>query len=192
MVRLQPSMLLLLLGTPCLLGSEPDSGFFRVEEVSGKWLMLDAEGKPVYLRGLNHFGDGSHMPWNLKQRDEDAAAWRRSLPGRLRQWGFNYLPPSIGPSAIDPARVGNRNTRLVTRTKEWPAEHYAELGFPFTLFLEVPKQYMAGANMPDVFGQDFRKAVDERCQEVCGFLKDDPNLIGYHFCHNPSLESGSA
>ncbi|MEM8955067.1 MAG: hypothetical protein AAGD22_13025 [Verrucomicrobiota bacterium] len=161
--------------------------FFHLDEQEGRWQLIDPEGNPFFLRGLNHFGDGTHMPWNLEESWGDAASWRRGLPDRLREWGFNYLPPSIGPSHIDPAKTGGAKERskLVTRVPEWSASDFSEVDFPFTIFLEYPMQYMAGPNLPDVFSQEFRDAVDERCREVCLPLKDNPNLIGYHFCHNP-------
>ncbi|MEM9587081.1 MAG: hypothetical protein AAGA03_07345, partial [Planctomycetota bacterium] len=55
----------------------------------------------------------------------------------------------------------------------------------FTIFLEYPKQYMAGRGMPDVFSDTFKEAVNNRCREVCQPLANHPRLIGYHLCHNP-------
>ena len=172
--------------------------FFRVEERGGKWRLLDPDGKPFYLRGLNHYGDGTYMPWNVEARYGNVESWRRELPQRVRAWGFNYLPPSIGPSRIDPTRMTrewveanrSRNNRgLVTRTSEWDASDFAELDFPFTIFLEYPRQYMAGRNLPDVFSDAFKDAVDARCRDVCLPLRENRNLIGYHFCHNPPWHS---
>ena len=168
--------------------------FFRVEQVDGKWRLVDPEGNPFFLRGLNHYGDGSHMPWNLESTHGTVEAWRASLPPRLSEWGFNYLPPSIGPSAIDPSSRSEAEARLqrnkpngglVTRTPEWTPQQFASLDFPFTIFLEYPRQYMAGPGLPDVFSEDFARSVDEKCREVCAPLKDNRMLIGYHFCHNP-------
>ena len=191
MNRLFSTLLFALLLCEPVLGAN----FFRVEKNdSGDWRLLDPEGKPFYLKGLNHYGDGTHMPWNLAERYGDAAAWRKALPGRLKEWGFNYLPPSIGPSAINPAtlseadRIANRlkiHTGLVTRTPEWSAEEFAAVDYPFTIFLEYPRQYMAGPKLPDVFSKAFHDAVDERCREVCEPLKNNRMLIGYHYCHNP-------
>jgi|GEM_PF-636268 len=159
--------------------------FFRVEQRDHKWHLLDPSGKPFVMRGLNHDGDGSGMPWNRQAKFGSPEQWRKSVRDRVQQWGFNYLPPSIGPTAIDPSTVRDPKARLVKRTKEWPAEHFAELKFPFTIFLEYPKQYMAGPGMPDVFSEKFAKEVDARCREVCQPLRDNPHLIGYHLCHNP-------
>ncbi len=187
-------LFVLLSGWLLLPGWASAAGFFRVEERAGKWVLLDPVGKPFYLRGLNHYGDGSHMPWNLRERYGQPEAWRRAMPERLKAWGFNYLPPSIGPSRIDPSQMtrewvqanqGKNNQGLVTRTPEWSASQFAELDFPFTLFLEYPRQYMAGRNLPDVFAAEFEEAVDARCREVCLPLMENRNLIGYHFCHNP-------
>ena len=174
----------------CLQGSLVSAGeptFFRLEQIDGHWRLINPTGKPFYMRGVNHYGDGSGMPWNLVKKHGSAADWRVSLRDRVEAWGFNYLPPSIGPTAIDPATVSKPHGRhnLIKRTPEWPVEHFAELQFPFTIFLEYPRQYMAGNNLPDVFSKEFEKELDARCREVCLPLKDNPNLIGYHFCHNP-------
>ena len=160
--------------------------FFGAAQIDGKWRIIAPDGKPFFLRGVNHYGDGSHMPWD-RDRYADRVAWRRSVRDRVREWGFNYLPPSIGPSAIDPGTIRGERSRanLITRTKEWPAADYSELDFPFTIFLEYPRQYMAGTNLPDVFSPEFAEALDRRCREVCEPLETNRNLIGYHFCHNP-------
>ncbi len=169
------------------------SGYYRLDRIAGKWVLLDPQGAPVYLRGLNHYGDGSYMPMNLKARYGSVEAWRRSVVDRHREWGFNFLPPSIGPSeptdeVKPPLRTDEGTLKWqvdIRRTPEWPARHYAELAFPFTAFLEYPCQYMAGKGLPDVFSKEFRDAVDKRCREYCEPLRDNPNLIGYHFTHNP-------
>jgi hypothetical protein len=58
---------------------------------------------------------------------------------------------------------------------------------PFTVLLGWPEQYMARlSGLPDVFSREFRDGVDKRCREFCAPLRDNPHLIGYHFCHNPS------
>ncbi len=171
-----------------LKGQEAGEGFFRIEQREGKWLLIDPQGVPFHMRGCNHFGNGTHMPWNLKDKYGDISIWRQSVRDRHQAWGFTYLPPSIGPSAIDPETIGDepRNrTNLITRTPEWPAADYAAMDYPFTAFLEVPKQYMAGEGMPDVFSNDFADAVDRRCREFVLSLRDNRQLIGYHFAHNP-------
>ena len=67
-------------------------------------LLLHAPADSFRMRRLGtgvghreHHLDPSHVGW-LLLAGRDAAAWRIALPGRLREWGFNYLPPSIGPS----------------------------------------------------------------------------------------------
>jgi hypothetical protein len=86
---------------------------------------------------------------------------------------------------VSDGRGGRSFPTTIHRTPEWPAADYAEMAYPFTAFLEVPKQYMAGEGMGDVFSQEFRDAVDTRCRAFVEPLKDNPHLIGYHFCHNP-------
>ena len=118
--------------------------YFRVERMDGEWKLLDPDFKPFYLRGVNHYGDGSGMPWNLTEKHGSAAAWRTSVRNRAQAWGFNYLPPSIGPTAIDPKTVPGPHGRhnLIKRIPEWSPDQYADLDFPFTIFLEFPRQYL--------------------------------------------------
>ena len=167
--------------------AQENVGYFRVELQARKWRMIDPDGQPFFMRGFNHYGDGSGMPWNRNDKYGSAAVWRQSLRQRCQDWGFNYLPPSIGPTRINPVTVPEPRSRnnLVTRTPEWSPEQFAELQFPFTIFLEYPRQYMAGNNLPDVFSEEFEKGVQARCREVCLPLKDNRYLIGYHYAHNP-------
>ncbi|MFN3151538.1 hypothetical protein [Bremerella sp.] len=44
---------------------------------------------------------------------------------------------------------------------------------------------MSGEDLPDVFSKEFEQGVDKRCREVCLPLKDNRNLIGYHYTQNP-------
>jgi hypothetical protein len=163
-------------------------GYFRIEQRAGKWLLLDPEGHPFFMRGVNHFSDGSDMPWNLEEKfGDDAVKWRASVAQRQQEWGFNYLPPSVGPSHRDPSLVQGIKTResIIRDPTEWQPEWFAELQMPFTIFLEVPKHYMSPPKMGDVFGRDFIDVVEAKCAKVCGALRDNRQLIGYHFCHNP-------
>ncbi len=168
-------------------------GFFRTKKIGGKWFLLNPDGQPVFLRGANHYTDGTYMPMNLKEQYGSQQRWLESVRDRHQEWGFNYLPPSIGPSEhghlVGPPEIvpggGKKWPNPVHRTPELSPETFSRLDYPFALMLEVPKQYMAGRNLPDVFSKDFRDAVDQRCREVCEPLRDNPNLVGYHFCHNP-------
>lgn len=164
------------------------SDYFHVERLDGKWEVIDPEGDIFHMRGINHYGDGKHMPWNLKEKYGSLENWRMSVKQAHIDMRFTYMPPSIGPSAIDPSTIGDRpkdRANLITRTPEWPAKHFADLDFPFTAFLEVPLQYMAGKGLPDVFGEEFAAAVDQRCREFVEPLSENRRLIGYHFSHNP-------
>ena len=156
--------------------------FFHLKKADGKWYLHDYEGKRFFMRGVNHYGDGVYMPWNLKEKYGDIKTWRQSMVKRFKEWGFNFLPPSIGPSVY---MEKGKKMHSITRTPEWEPEEYAELNFPFTMFLEVGKQYMSGDSLPDVFSEEFEKEVDAKCKKVCETLKDNKYLIGYHFCHNP-------
>jgi hypothetical protein len=57
--------------------------FYRVAQRGGKWYVIDPQGNPFHMRGCNHYSNGTHMPWNLKQRfDNDRT--KRSTSTRSR------------------------------------------------------------------------------------------------------------
>jgi hypothetical protein len=153
-----------------------------VEQLDSKWFLLDPEGQPFHLRGLNHYANGLYMPYNLRKRYGSCEAWRMSVRDRHREWGFTYLPPSVGPAVLPPPQ----SRHIEEGNHEWTAEEFAEMEYPFTAFLEIPRRYMgSGDEYPDVFSSDFRRMVEKRCREFVAPLKDNPYLIGYHFAHNP-------
>ena len=162
-------------------------GVFHLTEDDGVWSLRTPAGEPFLMRGVNHFGDGTDMPWNRADRYGDPAAWRAALPGRLREWGFNYVPPSTGPTAVNPAKFEGEAKRgpLVRRADEWPPERFAALDMPFTIMIGYPKQYMSGPDLPDVFSEEFAAGVDAACKRVCEPLRVESDLIGYHLSHNP-------
>ena len=93
----------LLAGPPAESPAGPPAVFHLTED-EGVWTLRTPAGAPFLMRGVNHFGDGTDMPWNRADRYGAPADWRAALPGRLKDWGFNYVPPSTGPTAIDPAK----------------------------------------------------------------------------------------
>lgn len=157
--------------------SAQQNQFFDVRKIGQDWHIVDPDGHPFHMRGLNHYGNGEHMPWNLEDKYGSVGEWRQSLKERHIEWGFTYLPPSIGPNMVSPTNV--------VREPEWEAEHFVQIEYPFTAFLEVPKQYMAGEGLPDVFSEEFKRQVEARCKEFVQPLKDNKYLIGYHCTHNP-------
>ncbi|MBM3725534.1 MAG: twin-arginine translocation signal domain-containing protein [Acidobacteria bacterium] len=164
--------------------SDAAAKFFHLEQRNGKWWMIDPAGKPFHMRGCNHYGTGS-------------VQWRETLRDRHRDWGFTYLPPSVG--GVDHGSDGaGAKTRGVSTSPEWPAEDFVALNYPFAAFLaggmkragaggRDPFNFQAlkSADMPDVFGTEFAEALDGRCREFVAPLRDNRQLIGYHFCHNP-------
>lgn len=168
---------------------ERPSGFYRVVQIGRKWVVVDPQGHPVFLRGFNHYGNGDYMPLNLKERYGSQKRWLQSVRDRHRQWGFNHMSPSIGPSEptdkiVKPERNLQGQMHWATdilRTPALNAEDFASLNYPFVGYLDVPRQYMAGRELPDVFSEEFVELVDRRCRDFCAPLKDNPNLIGYQF-----------
>ena len=76
------------------------TGFFRTEQVSGVWWLVDPEGHPFLSKGVNHVSfHGDHCPAlgyspyhrNVSAKYGSEEKWAEATAKRLRQWGFNTV-----------------------------------------------------------------------------------------------------
>ena len=56
-----------------------EKSFFSVKQINNKWHIIDPDGKIFHMRGMLHFGDGTHMPWNLPEKYGSVENWRKSV-----------------------------------------------------------------------------------------------------------------
>jgi hypothetical protein len=165
-------------------------GYYRLENLDGYWSAFGPDDEPVYLLGMNHVGDGSVYPSDFDQRFRSRQEWVAQVRERLAAWGFNYLGPT--PAAHSHSREylppEQRGGRLV-RTDDWDLVDFDTLDYPFSIMLDYPgvREFLGrkGSTYPDVFSNEFRETLDKHCERICSALKDHPNLVGYHYTHNP-------
>ncbi len=161
--------------------------FYTLKQTGGYWAVRDPEGTPVYITAMNHVGDATIYPFDFDQKYSSKEEWIHQVRENLRAWGFTYLGPTIAghsPKREQPTSVADRG--LVVVTPEWPVEDFETLDYPFTLLLEFPgfHEMKPREQYPDVFSEEFRRALDAHLRPTCEALRDNPNLIGYHLAHN--------
>jgi hypothetical protein len=160
------------------------TGFFRVEQVEGKWWFVDPDGHLFFSTGSTCIDSGSDdgrvngrkdyyaaLPpseagfygWNLARRHGTASAakWMDLAIRRMDAWGLN----TIG-NWSDPKLWDSHRKPYVVNLSGWGME----------------SGYMG---MPDVFAEDFPKIVDKAAGEQCKRRKNDPNLLGYFIANEP-------
>ena len=161
------------------------TGFFRVEQVDGRWWFVDPDGhlffstavtgmgarggesrlqgREDYFAALPPSGVSGFYPWNLLRRygTEYAERWVDLDLRRMESWGLN----TVG-NWSDPRLWDAHKKAYVVNLRGWGMEN----------------GYMG---MPDVFSDEFPKIVDRAAAEQCGPRKEDPYLLGYFIANEP-------
>lgn len=187
----------------CGLGGDPSrtlraTGFFRTEQVDGRWYLIDPHGHPFFSAGMDLV--------NLKQ-----GSFATRVTGREAL--FEKLPPP-GPAWLSAGRdvsfhlanVIERHgadyeskwaSHTVGRLKGWgfntianwsDAALAAGSGMPYVLPLSgwtTRRTFPFPWDFPDVFSDEFARNVDEAARKQCVARKDDPNLIGWFLGNEP-------
>jgi hypothetical protein len=174
------------------------TGFFRVEKIDGRWLMVDPHGHPFFSTGMDLVG--------YKQGSFGTDVTRR-------EYLFRRLPDP-GPAWLTPGKVVSYYTANIMRRfgdgweKKWQDHIVARLrswgfntvanwsdydvattsGMPYVIPLQgwtTRKVFPFPWNFPDVFSQEFRDNVDQAARRQLTPLKNDPNLIGWFVGNEP-------
>jgi len=139
------------------------TGFFRVEQIDGKWWFVDPHGHLFLSTGSNGLsgrggggGQGAAPTATAGRRGgavqpPNAAASRLAL--RLEAWGFN--------------------TGSETMKK------------PYTAYVNAPSGQNTFLGVADVYSDEFARGVDEAAQRQCAPRRDDPLLLGYFIGNEP-------
>ncbi len=157
------------------------TGFFRLEGEGRKWRLVDPEGHPFFIVGINHVDDSA-----LKY-DDNIHIWRERYGSRekwirdcvvksLREWGFNAL-----------AWTKEVVTKEYRHSPEWTPEEYRLAQMPYIPHLDFTsiESWNRQAFYPDVFSDTFKEWCDYQARYWCASLADDPYLIGYAYAARP-------
>jgi len=151
--------------------SEP-TGFFRVEEIDGKWWAIDPNGNGFYMIGTDHCNYQVHWceklgysPHNkfVKEKYGSEEKWAASAVKRLKEWNFNSLGANNSPS---------------TRHSGLAHAIYLGIGSGFASEEDICPQ-TTWTGFPNVFHPRFREYCRKQAGELCAPMKDDRWLLGY-------------
>jgi hypothetical protein len=189
----------------CKYGGYRDSkakatGFFRVEQVDGRWWLIDPDGHRFLSVGASGMG---------------ARSGGTRVQGRERYFSA-MPPPDLAPTA--PGRGGTpSNTRQVSfyawnlfrrfgadwdvkwselaarRMNSWGLntgagrtnKYWEENPKPYLMLIRDWQTGPAVMGVPDVDSKEFVQRVDEAAARQCEPRKNDPYLIGYYIGNEP-------
>jgi hypothetical protein len=183
------------------------TGFFRVEQIDGKWWFVDPEGYLFYSTGSTGIGPRSEFS---------------RIKGR--EYIFTAMPPSdLSVPNQNPAQASNQNVSrapqnysfftwnlyrrfgedwyqkwmafTVRRMDNWGLNTIANWS-DATLGKSQRKAYVATLRgwgietgvmgMPDVYSPEYTNQVEEAAAQQCFPLKQDPWLLGYFIGNEPA------
>ena len=172
------------------------TGFFRVEQIAGRWWLVDPDGHFFFSTGAD--GMGPWMGTRTEGRDGVFAALPpsdlRPPPNRASQTGMVSfytwnLQRRFGSDWAEP--WVNLTLR---RMDAWGLNTIANWADP-RLAAAKRKPYIATLRgwgmengylgLPDVFAPDFAGKVNAAAASQCAARKDDPWLVGYFIGNEP-------
>jgi hypothetical protein len=133
------------------------TGFFRVEQIGGVWWLVDPHGHLFLSTGANGVGGRGRAP----------AASGPSTPP----------VPNPAPTA--------ETGRMLRRLEAWGLNTGGP-GRPNIVFLRwPPTPATTFLGVPDVYGDEFARGIDQAADTQCSARRNDPLVIGYFMGNEP-------
>ncbi len=172
------------------------TGFFRVEQIEGRWWFVDPDGHLFFSTGADATG-----PW-MGTRTEGREGVFTALPppdlrpprfrakqsgmvsfytwNLLRRFGTNWVQPWVDLTLLRMDAWGLNTVACWSDPRLWTARRK-----PYTVILRGWGLESGYLGLPDVYAEDFAEKADEAAAEQCAPRKDDPWLLGYFVANEP-------
>ncbi|MGA9623825.1 MAG: hypothetical protein WBQ65_05105 [Bryobacteraceae bacterium] len=169
------------------------TGFFRVEQINGKWWFVDPDGHLFLSMGVNGMGStgGSTRVTGREKyfageppADLPAgASGRRPGPGDFYGWNLARRygagwDTKANDMTLRRMEAWGLNTARSGLSKEKPA--------PYAAMLRAPQTAPVYMGMPDVYSEEFARAAESSAMSQLTPMKDDPYVLGYFIGNEPA------
>jgi len=147
------------------------TGFFRVENINGRWWIIDPVGGRFIHRGLASVNtiptDGARE--EITQKFKNKEGWARATAGQLIENGFNGTGSWTDDSSLEAVEPRLVSTKLISLMASYGKTKGAKMG---TGNMSYP------GDCPPIFDSEFSEFCKKECQKLCKD-KNDPWLLGY-------------
>ncbi|MFL6353774.1 MAG: hypothetical protein ACJ74Z_18265 [Bryobacteraceae bacterium] len=173
------------------------TGFFRVEQIDGRWWFVDPDGHLFLSTGadatrwametttLNRRGIFEALPPaelnRLSSRGEDRQMVSFYTWNLLRRFGSNWQQQWVDSTLKRMAAWGFNTIANWSDPALWAAQRA-----PYVIPLEGWGMESGWFGMPDVYAPEWPKQVDEAARRQCSPRRFDPWLLGYFVANEPS------
>ena len=153
------------------------TGFFHVEQIEGRWELIDPEGKFFFSTGVASIKYPEDVVQNnlyrsyrrvVAQKYGNLDAYHMATAQRLLSWNFNTVGAWSDYNIVG-AEVGGRHMAYTP---------ILNLASGFAADQPHSAQAWLHGVFPDVFSPDFMKYCQEQAEKLAAF-KNDPYLLGY-------------
>jgi hypothetical protein len=169
------------------------TGFFRVEQIDGKWWFVDPDGHLFLSMGVNGIGSGGASTRVTGRESYFAGEPPADLPagtsGRrpgagdfygwnlARRYGAGW-DSKASDMAVRRMEAWGLNTARSVLSKEKLT--------PYAAMLRAPQTAPVYMGMPDVYSEEFARTADSEAASQLTSLKDDSYLLGYFIGNEPA------
>lgn len=151
------------------------TGWFHIEEINGRFLLITPEGHGFIALGVNHLSEirknGPKEP-NLFMTlyNNDWNKFAEDLGNQYEDWEYNTVDDSVDPLM-----------------KKYP--HFTSRNFVATSkYLKNKVTDGKPYNFPDIFDSLVKKQLEQDVAEFCKKYRDDANLIAYYWTDTPTWD----
>ena len=159
------------------------TGYFRVEQVDGKWWFVDPEGHLFLSTGINSTpGGGAGFGGGAGGRR--GGGGRNGAATQTTQSAGVSLPGN--PATARSGAAGNSTIVALTnrRLDSWGMTT-GGMGRPATVMLNWPRTQSTYLGIVDVYSAEFAAGVDAAADRQCTPRKNDPLVLGYFVGNEP-------
>jgi hypothetical protein len=177
------------------------TGFFRVEQIDGRWWFVDPDGHLFYSTGVNGIGVGSGT--RITGREDYFATIPKPLPGYTNVFGggraggrqANFYGANIQRRYGDDWRT-NWAQLTAQRMDAWGLNTSYGTGLSEVLdktplnkpYVVTLRGFQTGdliMGLPDVYATNFQEQVEAVAARQLTTHKNDPYLLGYFIGNEP-------
>jgi len=172
------------------------TGFFRVEQVAGRWWFVCPDGHLFYSSGVNGVGTGAGT--RVQGREDLFAALppaNLAPSGRGgRSYGASFYTWNLQRRFGDDWRskwAEFTQQRLaawgLNTVHNWgaPSRNQPEPRVPYALMMRGWQTGRSVMGLPDVYAADFARQVEESAASQLTPFRDDPFMLGYFIGNEP-------
>ncbi len=172
------------------------TGFFRIEQIDGRWWFVDPDGHLFYSAGVN--GVGVSSPTRVEGRRDlftalPPANLMPSAPGNRGGIGGSFYTWNLQRRYGDDWRdkwaelTTQRMTSWGFNTMHnWGATNQTEPRVSYALMMRGWQVGPSFMGLPDVYAEDFARRVDEAAANQLEPRKNDPFMLGFFIGNEPS------